>query len=695
MSQTLSPQHDDDPAALWGLEPMRWSLRMFELGGHALVASLGIGKIFQAASFLGVELACPMPLEDLQKNLLSALAQRRESLTHEASRESPLTSNLRLLERTLGLTVAEQNIVAFRVMLHMHEGFEAIACAYVRLCPDCVLHRRLAALFDVPVDSVERALDPNGNLARSGLVYVTPGLLDPFDERVRTYRGLVSRMFMRHRTAADVVESLLPPQCDAHLSFGDYPHLVGEIGLLHDYLAAAITERRVGVNVLLHGEPGSGKTELAAALAQSLGRVLYAVRAGSDDGQQLTPRERLMSLTLTQRLVQITDAGLVLADESEDLFPTPWNDPEKSPTKIAVNECLEKARTPTIWISNRTRHVDEAFLRRFDLVIHVAPLPASAKCELLRRQLPASALTDSNLRAYASQPRHSPAVLSRMARVACSAADGNPERVHRNLGVLSRHYLRTLGETALLTGGHAPMLEHDLGLLNTDIPLESVLATLQRSSMGARMLLSGPPGTGKTAFAKAMADHLDKPLLQRRTSSLLSPYLGETEHKLRDMFDEARMEDGVLLLDEADGFLGSRTDARARWEVTQTNELLTQMEAFEGIFICTTNRPDDLDSACLRRFDLKVGFHQLRVDQRTRLLRQCCACLGIAMSVEDERVTAEHAVRLKNLMPGDAAAALRHVRLVSDMPTLDQLVAALAEECRWKPDASRPIGFLR
>lgn len=695
MSQTLSPQHDDDSAALWGLEPVRWSLRMFELGGNALVASLGIGKIFQAASFLGVELACPMPLEDLQKNLLSALAQRRESLTHEVSRENPLTSNLRLLERTLGLTAAEQAIVAFRVMLHMHEGFGAIACAYVRLCPDCVLHRRLAALFDVPLESVERALDPRGNLARSGLMSVMTGLLDPFDERVRIYRGLVSRMFMRHRSAADVVESLLPPRCNPHLAFADYPHITEEVRLLHDYLAAAIAERRVGVNVLLHGEPGSGKTELASALAQSLGRELYAVRAGSDDGEQLTPRERLMSLSLTQRLVQVTDAGLVLIDEAEDLFPIPRNDPEKSPTKVAVNECLDNARTPTIWISNRTRHVDEAFLRRFDLVIHVAPLPASAKCELLRRQLPALVLTDSDLRAYVGQPRHSPAVLSRMARVACSVADANPERVHRNLGVLSRHYLQTLGETALLPGKHAPMLEHDLGLLNTDTPLESVLATMQHTCVGARMLLSGPPGTGKTALAKVLADHLDKPLLQRRASSLLSPYLGETEHKLRDMFDEARMENGVLLFDEADSFLRSRDDARARWEVTQTNELLTQMEAFEGIFICTTNRPDDLDPACLRRFDLKVGFHPLRDDQRTRLLRQCCACLGIAVSVEDEQAVAEHAVRLENLTPGDAAAALRHLRLVGDMPTLDQLVAALAEECRWKPDASRPIGFLR
>lgn len=693
MSETQSTRHDDS-TTLWGTGPRRWALRMLELQGNALVAALGVGQVFQVADFLSIELQRPIPVADLADALLSALPQRRESLAHELSCDGLLRWNLRLLEKTLGLTTVEQDLVAFRVMLRMHQGFAAIAAAYVSLCPDCVLHRRLAELFEAPLEAVERALGPRGNLTRSGLMHVRLGLLDPFEERVGLYKGLMSRLFTRHQSAADVVEALLPPRRDAHLGLGDYHHIAEEISLLHDYLAAACAERRVGVNVLLHGEPGSGKTELAAALAQSIGRVLYEVRAVSEGEDQLTPRERLMELSLTQRLAQTTGAALVLVDEAEDLFATPWGDPEKSPTKAVVNACLESAPTPTIWISNRTRHVDEAFMRRFDLVIHVTPLPASAKCGLLRLQLPVEALSDADIRAYAEQPRQSPAVLSRMARVACSAANGNPESVRRNLGVLSRHYLQTLGETALPRANHAPVLDHDLGLLNTDIPLDSILATMQHTALGARMLLSGPPGTGKTALGKALARQFDKPLLQRQASSLLSPYVGETEQNLRGMFDEARRENGVLLLDEADSFLGARAGARTRWEVTQTNELLTQMEAFEGIFICTTNRLDDLDPACLRRFDLKVGFRALREDQRVRLLRQCCSRLGIAVAAANLQDVAVHAAQLTNLTPGDAAAALRRLRLAGGTLKLDQLVAALADECRGKPGVSRPIGFL-
>ena len=55
------------------------------------------------------------------------------------------------------------------------------------------------------------------------------------------------------------------------------------------------------------------------------------------------------------------------------------------------------------------------------------------------------------------------------------------------------------------------------------------------------------------------------------------------------MFFEARQQEAILVLDEADSFLSDRRYASKSWEVTQVNELLTQMEAFEGIFVCTTN----------------------------------------------------------------------------------------------------------
>ena len=81
------------------------------------------------------------------------------------------------------------------------------------------------------------------------------------------------------------------------------------------------------------------------------------------------------------------------------------------------------------------------------------------------------------------------------------------------------------------------------------------------------------------------------------------------------MFAAARQQNAVLVLDEADSFLSDRRGARQSWEVTQVNELLTQMEAFDGIFICTTNLMEKLDPASLRRFAFKVRFDPMTPDQ--------------------------------------------------------------------------------
>ncbi|WP_306456501.1 ATP-binding protein [Pseudomonas sp. LJDD11] len=122
---------------------------------------------------------------------------------------------------------------------------------------------------------------------------------------------------------------------------------------------------------------------------------------------------------------------------------------------------------------------------------------------------------------------------------------------------------------------------------------------------GVNILLYGPPGTGKTAFGRWLAQALGKPLLAKRVSDLVSPYVGMTEQNLAGAFEQAQQQDAVLLLDEVDSFLQDRRKARQSWEITAVNEMLTQMESYRGLFIASTNLIADLDQASLRRFDLQ------------------------------------------------------------------------------------------
>jgi len=108
---------------------------------------------------------------------------------------------------------------------------------------------------------------------------------------------------------------------------------------------------------------------------------------------------------------------------------------------------------------------------------------------------------------------------------------------------------------------------------------------------------------------------MEKPLLLRKASGLLGPFVGQTEQQLAAAFTEAKQKNANLMIGEADSFLGSRSAAQQQWKVSHVNELLVQMEESNGILIMSTNFMEHLDSVALRRFDFKICFGYLGFDQ--------------------------------------------------------------------------------
>jgi len=189
-------------------------------------------------------------------------------------------------------------------------------------------------------------------------------------------------------------------------------------------------------------------------------------------------------------------------------------------------------------------------------------------------------------------------------------------------------------------------------------------------------------------LAGYIAKQLDKPLLSKRASDILSKWVGGSEQNIARMFEQARAEGAVLVLDEADSLLRDRRGANNSWEVTQVNELLVQMENFDGLFICSTNLMDDLDQASLRRFAIKVEFDYLKPDQAINMLEQ--ESVG-ELSPEDARAIA----MISNLAPGDFAAVKKRLEILGMEATPDMMIRELQTEVQVKHDAvSKPIGFL-
>jgi len=142
---------------------------------------------------------------------------------------------------------------------------------------------------------------------------------------------------------------------------------------------------------------------------------------------------------------------------------------------------------------------------------------------------------------------------------------------------------------------------------------------------GLSVLFCGPPGTGKTMAAEALAHELDLPMYRIDLSQVVNKYIGETEKNLRRIFDAAETSDCLMFFDEADALFGKRTevkDAHDRFANIEISYLLERMERFKGLAVLASNRRKDLDEAFTRRLRHIVEFPVPGVIEREQLWRQ-------------------------------------------------------------------------
>ncbi len=141
---------------------------------------------------------------------------------------------------------------------------------------------------------------------------------------------------------------------------------------------------------------------------------------------------------------------------------------------------------------------------------------------------------------------------------------------------------------------------------------------------GITALFAGPSGTGKTMAAQVLARALDMELYRVDLAGVINKYIGETEKRLKQVFDACERANVLLFFDEADALFGQRTqvkDAHDRFANIEIDYLLQRMEQFDGIAILATNRKSDLDQAFLRRIRFIVDFVPPEPEERVKLWR--------------------------------------------------------------------------
>lgn len=633
---------------------------------EASAPELGLVGLLPAASTLSTGMLTTGLLDDLSRRMRTRSRGRRPRHGFER--------RLKGLAELAGLDASSRAILGLFLRDAMLPSLSRLAQCVAEtwgnrhaynLCPDLV-----AVLTGFDRETVHHALRRQAPL-------VFTGLLRMDDEHDTLFvPPLILRYASDEFSDADARAALLGKPAAASLDWSDYAHLGKEAGMVAAVLAGALRSREAGVHVLLYGPPGTGKTEFAKTLARQLDVPLHPVAEADEEGDEPNRNERLAGWRLAQRLTATTPA-LLLLDEAEDLFADP-----KHASRVFLHRLLESTPTPTIWTVNDLDALSPAVRRRMTCCLEVKVPPVPVRAALWQRLAAAERvlLPEADAEALAREIAAPPA-LARSALRAARLAGGDPAQVRRALLGTARALFGESGRA----GAPPPAAPCDPALLNADLDLASLAGRLARpgAPCAVSLLLSGPPGSGKSLYARHLAAGMGLEVMERRASDLLSMWVGGSEKAIAGAFAEAREREAFLILDEADGLLCDRAGAVRSWEVTQVNEMLTWMESHPLPFACTTNRSDHLDPASLRRFLVKARFDYLSPAQVTLAFERF---FGLAMPA-GQGVSG-------CLTPADFALVRRKAELMGQQGDAAALCDLLAAEAAGRRGPSRRIGYV-
>ncbi len=593
-----------------------------------------------------------------------------------------LQQRLEELQVTLCLSDLERDILLVHYLVRAHvletPEPERILSAIQKLI-------FVAKCLNCNVNEVRKAMSDSEKLRRFGCISedirLNNSLVGFFDGTDDT--PLESRYFKKYQ--------------DETLPWEFFGKLASEHGaVLKNMIVARKLEH--GLNILLYGAPGTGKTSFARSLARELELDCYdIVRTDREkEESKIDPKmARLAALQISDMKVDRT-RSLLVVDEADDLLS--WN-------KGQFNTVLDTIKTPTVWITNTpARAIDESSRRRFDYSIHFEKLTSAQRTTIWKNSVrlhKVDALFDDDaLAEFARRYQTSAGGIALALRNVANFAP-TKEDAPAMIAKLMEPHCELLGikpDDSLM-----PAKDYSLEGLNmkSGVPLAHIVEAIRRFQTEApsappdrprmNILLHGAPGTGKTEFVKFLGKTLDTKVIVKMGSDLLSMWVGGTEQNITDAFRQAKAENAILFLDEIDGLMQSREGAQRSWEVTQVNELLQQMENFGGVLIAATNFSDNLDPASLRRFTFKLEFAHLDDASKKHFFGRM---FGVPLTSGE----AARLEKIPDLSPGDFRTVRQSLYYLGENTTNADRLDALERESLAKghtrySSTRRRIGF--
>ncbi|MCF6200331.1 MAG: ATP-binding protein [Hyphomicrobiaceae bacterium] len=596
----------------------------------------------------------------------------------ETALPQPLTKNVKMLVKALDLPPSAARIVTLIACYTRFEQVEYLCDAATEVAGP--LTRSAALLTGEDSRTIERLMSPLGDIIGTGLLqikdhgeqlagttgrYAVPWRIDLCLDQ--NYRGF-----------KEMRQMLLGTSLSSTLEASDYNHIATDRDLIAGVLKGAAKAKAKGVNILIYGPAGSGKTELTKMATLSAGLSLYSAGEASASTEGESNRsERLSDLVFALRLLAGARGTAILFDEMEDVA---WQLIKRGGSKLYLNRILENNPVPVLWTSNHIGEVDPAVLRRMTLAIELKQPPASQRAHILRRldQRIKVGLNDEDIEQLSRQIDATPAVLENALKAAKFSGGGRAAVERAASGIV-----RAISGNRTKKATSLP--EFDPRLTRAKPDLNGLTDRLSEGgNLNFSLLLSGPPGTGKSAYGRYLANHLGLEVIHKRASDILGAFVGESEKRIADAFEQSREQKAMLIFDEAETFLFDRRDAVRSWEISQVNEMLTWMEDHAYPVVCTTNLMDRFDRASMRRFTFHVKYDFLG---KVELPRAYEVFFGF-------KAVPGEGMSFQNLTPGDFAQARRQARVLGLMDKPLEVIDLLAEISKTKPGNAASIGFV-
>lgn len=555
-----------------------------------------------------IENVTPLTFNKYKKHLILDL--KRHLKGYKNIKISALQKSLNNFADVFTLTPLEKEVYSVFIRFHLFDESYNFLKRLLN-CYDKIDYRAFLKL--IPSSSPKKILIAFTSLKQNGLLSEIG--------KGKFYLSECNHLLYELFTETEIIKKedfrksiLGQPLPKSNLRLSDFQHKKDDCNNIVNLIKNSTNLNIKGINILFYGKVGTGKTELTKLITQKANLKLYFVKNIDSLNREMDRKDRLCDLR-QKACLKNKLKFCILFDEAEDVLTNDYFFENTSSSKSYVNNLLEETDRPIFWTTNRIHDIDKSFLRRMTYVVKFDDLTEDTKLKIWKNEFKKQDYKYNKNKLVELNKKYNvaPSLISNAVTVA--RLTQNSDCITKNLDSM----LELLGDKNSQLKANSNNLYLDmyrLDLVNCKNDISFLTEKIVKSgNLNFSLCLFGESGTGKSAYARYLANKLSLPIVFKSSSDLLGKYVGETEQNIANAFNDARSKKAMLIFDEADSFLNSRVNAEKSWEISQVNEMLTQMENYEYPFVCTTNLIDRIDEASLRRFMFKLKFNFLTREQ--------------------------------------------------------------------------------